>query len=105
AWPSLTDSTTARGRGMTRGRGIRMASEGAVCVMAPPSPKSSASLRRPSGNDSAASGEAACFLFDLVVREWIVADEEGHQLGHQAATRISLEDITGLTVTHRDKVT
>jgi hypothetical protein len=44
-------------------------------------------------------------MFDPGVREWIFADEEGRQLGRQAATRISREDIMGLTVTHRDKVT
>jgi hypothetical protein len=44
-------------------------------------------------------------MFDPVVREWIFADEEGRQLGRQAATKISREDIMGLTVTHRDKVT
>lgn len=44
-------------------------------------------------------------MFDPGVREWILADEEGRQLGRQAATKISREDIMGLTVTHRDKVT
>jgi hypothetical protein len=44
-------------------------------------------------------------MFDPGVREWIFADEEGRQLGRQAATKISREDIMGLTVTHRDKVT
>jgi hypothetical protein len=44
-------------------------------------------------------------MFDPEVREWIVADEEGRQLGRQAATKISREDIPGWTVTHRDKAT
>jgi hypothetical protein len=44
-------------------------------------------------------------MFDPGVHEWIFADEEGRQLGRQPATRISREDIMGLSVTHRDKVT
>ncbi len=44
-------------------------------------------------------------MFDPGVREWIFADEEGCQLDRQAATKISREDIVGLTVTHRDKLT
>ena len=44
-------------------------------------------------------------MFDPGLREWIFADEKGCQLGRQAATKISREDIMGLTVTHRDKVT
>jgi len=44
-------------------------------------------------------------MFDPEVLEWVVADEEGRQVSRRAATRISREDIMGLTVTHRDKVT
>ncbi len=48
--------------------------------------------------------KSAYVMFDPRVREWVFADEEGRQLGRQAATKISRENITGLTVTYRDKV-
>jgi hypothetical protein len=44
-------------------------------------------------------------MFDPELHEWVVADEEGRQVSRQAATKISRENIMGLTVTHRDKVT
>jgi len=44
-------------------------------------------------------------MFDPEAYEWLVADEEGRQLSRQPATRISREDIMGLTVSLRDKVT
>jgi hypothetical protein len=44
-------------------------------------------------------------MFDPETQEWIVADEEGRQLSRQPAPWISREDIMGLTVSIRDKVT
>jgi hypothetical protein len=49
--------------------------------------------------------KAVYVMFDPELHEWVVADEEGRQVSRQAATKISREDIMGLTVTHRDKVT
>jgi hypothetical protein len=40
-------------------------------------------------------------MFDPEALEWVVADEDGRQLSRQSATKISREDIMGLTVTHR----
>jgi hypothetical protein len=44
-------------------------------------------------------------LFDPETQGWVVSNEKGRQLGRQAATKISRENIMSLTVTHRDKVT
>ena len=41
-------------------------------------------------------------MFDPEVFEWVVADEEGRQVSRQAATRISRENIMGLTVAQHE---